>query len=65
MNLSDIIELLQQGKAFILIEHLNIYVNEQPKKEQPSEQPKPGEQDAKSLAFFSETLPTKRNGKSE
>lgn len=64
MNLSDIIELLQQGKAFILIENLHIYVNEQPKTDRPQEQPKPGEQDAKSLAFFSETLP-KRNGKSE
>lgn len=65
MNLSDIIELLQQGRAFILVETLNIYVNEQPQKEQPSEQPTEPGQDAKSLAFFSEKPTPKRNGKSE
>lgn len=65
MNLSDIIELLQQGKAFILIEHLNIYVNEQPKADRPQEQPTEPGQDAKSLAFFSEKATPKRNGKSE
>lgn len=63
MNLADIIELLQQGRAFILVETLNIYIQEQPAASQSQEQPKPTEQDAKSALFFNETLP-KRNGKS-
>lgn len=63
MKLSEILKLLEENRAVILVETVNIYVNEAAPKEEQPQTPTPPT-DATSAAFFAEGK-HKRNGKSE